>query len=177
MQALVLVINILLILNALVLIVAVLMQQGNRAGLGAIGGGAETFFGKSKAKSYEGKLELITKIGATTFIVLAIAMTAIASRMPDSVTPVAPAPTATATAEPTATPAADETATPAPEATEEPTAAPTEEPTVAPTAVPTAKPTAEPAAAATDAPVETQAPVATAPAQTDPVQPSEEPAA
>ena len=81
MQALLVVINVLLILNAIILIVAVLMQEGNRAGLGAIGGGAETFFGKSKAKSYEGKLEMITKIGAATFIVLAIVMTAMSARI------------------------------------------------------------------------------------------------
>jgi hypothetical protein len=29
----------------------VLMQEGNQMGLGAIGGGAETFFGKNKGKS------------------------------------------------------------------------------------------------------------------------------
>ena len=81
MQALVIVINILLILVALVIIVAVLMQQGNRAGLGAIGGGAETFFGKSKAKSIEAKLGRITKIAAVVFIALAIACTILTARI------------------------------------------------------------------------------------------------
>lgn len=81
MQALVIVINILLILVALVIIVAVLMQQGNRAGLGAIGGGAETFFGKSKAKSIEAKLSRITKIAAVVFIALAIACTILTARI------------------------------------------------------------------------------------------------
>ncbi|NLL54047.1 MAG: preprotein translocase subunit SecG [Clostridiales bacterium] len=77
----VIVINILLILVALVIIVAVLMQQGNRAGLGAIGGGAETFFGKSKAKSIEAKLSRITKIAAVVFIALAIACTILTARI------------------------------------------------------------------------------------------------
>ncbi|NLF28483.1 MAG: preprotein translocase subunit SecG, partial [Clostridiales bacterium] len=42
MNALAIVINVVLILISIVLIVAVLMQQGQRQGLGAIGGGAET---------------------------------------------------------------------------------------------------------------------------------------
>ena len=53
------------------------MQQGNSAGLGAIGGAAETFLDKNKAKSVEGKLELVTKISAAVFVVLSILMTAL----------------------------------------------------------------------------------------------------
>ena len=75
MQVLVAIINILLVLVALVLVAAVLMQQGNSAGLGAIGGGAETFLGKNKAQGLDGKLALITKISAAVFIVLAILST------------------------------------------------------------------------------------------------------
>ena len=75
MQALSVVINIFLIISALILIVSVLMQQGRTQGLGAISGGAETFMGKEKAKTYEGKLELATKISAGVFIVLSILMT------------------------------------------------------------------------------------------------------
>ena len=71
------IVHILLILVALVLIAAVLMQQGNSAGLGAISGGAETFLGKNKAKSFEGKLSLITKASAAAFVVLAIIKVAI----------------------------------------------------------------------------------------------------
>ena len=77
MAALLVIIQIFLIISALVLIVSVLMQQGNTAGLGAIGGGAETFLGKNKAKSYEGRLELATKVSAAVFVVLAILMTAL----------------------------------------------------------------------------------------------------
>ena len=77
MAALLVIIQIFLIITALVLIVSVLMQQGNTAGLGAIGGGAETFLGKNKAKSFEGKLELATKVSAAVFVVLAILMTAL----------------------------------------------------------------------------------------------------
>ncbi len=77
MQVLSVIVHILLILVAIVLIVAVLMQQGNSAGLGAISGGAETFLGKNKAKSIEGKLALITKASAAAFVVLAIIKVAI----------------------------------------------------------------------------------------------------
>ena len=77
MAALLVIIQIFLIFSAIVLIVSVLMQQGNSAGLGEIGGGAETFLGKNKAKSYEGKLELATKVSAGVFVVLAILMTAL----------------------------------------------------------------------------------------------------
>ena len=77
MQVLVAIINILLVIFALVLVAVVLMQQGNSAGLGAIGGGAETFLGKNKAQSLDGKLSLITKISAAVFIALAILSTAL----------------------------------------------------------------------------------------------------
>ena len=75
MAVLLVIVNILLVLVALVLVVAVLMQQGNSAGLGSIGGGAETFLGKNKARSIDGKLAMITKGCATAFIVLAVIMT------------------------------------------------------------------------------------------------------
>lgn len=84
MQPLLIICNILLILDALALIVAVLMQQGNTQNLGAISGGAETFFGKNKARSYEGKLEMLTKITATAFVLLAITSSALTARISDS---------------------------------------------------------------------------------------------
>ena len=48
------IISIVLILVSLVLIVAVLMQEGNKQGLGVISGAADTFLGKNKSKSAEG---------------------------------------------------------------------------------------------------------------------------
>ena len=64
MSALSIILDIVLILISIVLIVAVLMQQGQREGLGAIAGGADTFFGKGKAKGVDAKLKKITKIAA-----------------------------------------------------------------------------------------------------------------
>ena len=85
MTALSIIISIVLILVSIVLIVAVLMQEGQRQGLGAIGGGAETFFGKNLASSAEGKLKLITKIAAAVFVVLAIVATIITAKLTEDV--------------------------------------------------------------------------------------------
>lgn len=72
MQAIKVLCTILLVISSLVVIVSVLLQSGETSGLGAIAGGAETFFGKNKAKSYEGKLALATKVGACVFIVMSL---------------------------------------------------------------------------------------------------------
>jgi len=66
--------NIILVIDALVLVVVVLMQEGNTQGLGSIAGGAETFLGKNKARGLTGRLLLITKICAGVFILLALLM-------------------------------------------------------------------------------------------------------
>ena len=64
--------NIILVLAAIVLIGVVLLQPGKSAGLGAITGGAETFFGKNKARSLEGKLATATKICAGILFVFSL---------------------------------------------------------------------------------------------------------
>lgn len=69
------VISILLFIISIVLACIVLLQEGKNAGLsGAISGAAETYFGKNKARTMEGKLERITKILATCFIILALVL-------------------------------------------------------------------------------------------------------
>ena len=65
------VINILFILDCIALTVIVLMQEGKSAGLGAIAGAADTYWGKNKGRSMEGALVRGTKILAILFIVLA----------------------------------------------------------------------------------------------------------
>ncbi len=161
MATFMLIINIVIILVAIVLIVSVLMQQGNRAGLGTIGGGAETFFGKSKAKSYEGKLELITKISASVFTVLVIVLAATYNRFGSTTSVTTPV---TPVAEATVAPATSAEATVLPAETAAAETAATVEPTVAAEAAATVAPTVA-AEAATEAP--TAAPLATeAPAAT-----------
>ena len=68
------VLNILMVLTALVLIVTVLMQDTESDGMGALTGGSETFFGKNKNNTLEGKLILATKVSAIVFVVLAVLM-------------------------------------------------------------------------------------------------------
>jgi len=71
--------TILLVISALIVIVTVLLQEGSKQGLGSIAGGAETFFGKNKAKSYEGKLAMATKVCAGIFIVTSLIIAALTS--------------------------------------------------------------------------------------------------
>lgn len=54
----------------LVVIVSVLAQQAKVAGLSkAVSGGAETFFGKNKARTAEGKLQKATEISMVLFVI------------------------------------------------------------------------------------------------------------
>ena len=77
MDTLQIVIGVVLLISALIMIVTILMQQSRQQGLGAIGGGAETFFGKNKARGMEARLAMITKIASGVFIVLSLIMVAI----------------------------------------------------------------------------------------------------
>ncbi len=62
-----------IVVLALFMLAVVLLQPGNTQGLGAISGGAETFFGKNKAKTIEGKLRKLTVIAAVALMVLCVA--------------------------------------------------------------------------------------------------------
>lgn len=58
-----------------IITVVILLQEGKQAGLtGAISGAAESYWGKNKGRSMEGKLEKGTKYIAILFIVLAIVL-------------------------------------------------------------------------------------------------------
>ena len=72
MGALRIILKILFIIVSVVLATIVLMQEGKSAGLGVISGAAETYWGKNKGRSIEGKLEKFTKILAVAFMLLAI---------------------------------------------------------------------------------------------------------
>ena len=60
-----------LILVSVVIILVVLLQEGKSAGLGSIAGAAETYWGKNKGRSMEGRLVKFTKILAVLFMVIA----------------------------------------------------------------------------------------------------------
>ena len=64
--------SIVLIITALFLIVTVLLQSADEGGIGALSGQSDSYFSKAKAKTFEAKLALGTKIAAAVFVVLSI---------------------------------------------------------------------------------------------------------
>ncbi|MCM1088024.1 MAG: preprotein translocase subunit SecG [Muribaculaceae bacterium] len=72
MGALRIILTVVYIIICLALVVLVLMQEGKSAGLGAVSGAAETYWGKNKGRSMEGKLVKITTALAVGFMLLAI---------------------------------------------------------------------------------------------------------
>lgn len=70
MEALRIVIQVIFIFLCIALTVLVLMQEGKSAGLGAISGVAETYWGKNKGRSMEGLLVKFTTVLVVLFIIL-----------------------------------------------------------------------------------------------------------
>lgn len=68
------ILTILFVFVCIALVVVVLMQEGKAAGLGAISGAADTFWGKNKGRFMEGRLVKVTKILAVAFILLAVVL-------------------------------------------------------------------------------------------------------
>ena len=66
------ILTILFIIICIALVVLVLMQEGKSAGLGAISGAAETYWGKNQGRSMEGLLVKLTKVLAVLFMVVAV---------------------------------------------------------------------------------------------------------
>ena len=76
MDALRIVLTVLFIIVCVLLVVVVLMQEGKQQGLGSIGGASESYWGRNKGRSMEGRsmegfLPKITKLLAFLFLVLA----------------------------------------------------------------------------------------------------------
>lgn len=74
MNVITIVIAVIDILVCLGLILLVVFQEGHSKGLGIIGGGAETFFGKSKGRSMDTVLKKLTTVTAVVFASLTIAL-------------------------------------------------------------------------------------------------------
>lgn len=74
MSALRIVVLVVFFIVSIALTGIVLMQEGKAAGLGAIAGAAETYWGKNKGRSMEGALEMGTRVLAILFLVLAIVL-------------------------------------------------------------------------------------------------------
>ena len=71
MAALKTVLMVVFILISIALTVIVLMQEGKSAGLGAISGAADTYWGKNKGRSMEGILVKFTRALVVLFLVIA----------------------------------------------------------------------------------------------------------
>lgn len=72
MGALRIALTVIYIIICIALVILVLMQEGKTAGLGAVSGAAETYWGKNKGRSMEGKLVKITTGLAVGFMLIAI---------------------------------------------------------------------------------------------------------
>ena len=68
------VMTVLQLIVGLVIILMVLFQSGKSEGLGVIGGAADTFLAKSKAKSMDAKLARATKWIGALFLILTMVL-------------------------------------------------------------------------------------------------------
>ncbi len=68
----------LLLIACIVLIIVIILQEGNQQGIGVVSGGADTFFSKNKARSYDAFLSRATKWFAVGFVVIVLALNIIA---------------------------------------------------------------------------------------------------
>lgn len=68
----------LLIVASLIMIIVIILQEGNQQGLGVVSGGADTFFAKNKARSIDAMLAKVTKWVALGFVAIVLALNVIA---------------------------------------------------------------------------------------------------
>ncbi len=68
----------LLIVASLIMIIVIILQEGNQQGLGVVSGGADTFFAKNKARSIDAMLAKATKWVAIGFVLVVLALNIIA---------------------------------------------------------------------------------------------------
>ena len=66
--------SVIMIVASLFLIVVVLLQHGAQQGLGAISGGAETFFGAGKASASDRIFARLTSVVGVIFVIAAIVL-------------------------------------------------------------------------------------------------------
>ena len=68
------ILSVLFIIISLIITVVILMQEGQSAGLGAISGAADTYWGKNKGRSMEGVLVKLTRVCVILFLVIAVVL-------------------------------------------------------------------------------------------------------
>ena len=64
--------SVIIVLACILLIASVLMQEGQKQGLGAISGASETFFGKNKSTGMDAMLRKVTAGTAAAIILLSV---------------------------------------------------------------------------------------------------------
>ena len=68
------VIAVLDVIICVALVALVMMQEGSSTGLGMIGGGADTFFGRNKGRSMDSLLKRVTTVLVGVLIVLTVVL-------------------------------------------------------------------------------------------------------
>ena len=68
------ILTVIFMIDCIALVALVLMQEGKSAGLGAISGAAESYWGKNKGRSMEGKLEKATRYLVILFFLSAVVL-------------------------------------------------------------------------------------------------------
>ena len=70
------ILTILFIADSVLMVVVILMQQGKDRGLGAIAGmsSGDTYWGRNKGRSREGRLERLTRVMAIVFVGRAVVL-------------------------------------------------------------------------------------------------------
>ena len=68
------ILTVVFIIISVALTVIILMQESKSAGLGAIAGAADTYWGKNKGRSMEGGLVRATTIMGILFFVISVAL-------------------------------------------------------------------------------------------------------
>ena len=68
------VLTVVFIIICIALTVIILLQEGKSAGLGAISGAADTYWGKNNGRSMEGMLVKVTRVLVILFLLISIVL-------------------------------------------------------------------------------------------------------
>ena len=68
------VLTVVFIIICIALTVIILLQEGKSAGLGALSGAADTYWGKNKGRSMEGMLVKVTRVLVILFLLISIVL-------------------------------------------------------------------------------------------------------
>jgi preprotein translocase subunit SecG len=80
MKVFAIVLGVIDIIICIALVLLVVFQEGNDKGMGVIGGGADTFFGKEKGRTIDKKLKRFTSLLAILFAIITVVLYLIIAR-------------------------------------------------------------------------------------------------